>query len=75
MPNGDDFLKINIISVPEKGKANQELISWLSKKLKTAKSDFEIISGELDRLKKILIKNTKQETISLLVALTEGINK
>ena len=54
-PNGDEFLKINIISIPEKGKANQELISLLAKKLHLAKSDFTIISGELDRYKKILI--------------------
>ncbi|MFV0627511.1 MAG: DUF167 domain-containing protein [Alphaproteobacteria bacterium] len=51
------FLKINIVSVPEKGKANRELISYLSKKLKIAKSCFEIVSGETDRYKKILIKS------------------
>ncbi len=54
-PNGEEFLKIDIISIPEKGKANQELISLLSKKLHLAKSNFTIISGTLDRYKKILI--------------------
>ena len=49
------WLKINVNSVPEKGKANQELIKFLSKELKLAKSCFTIISGELDRYKKILI--------------------
>ena len=61
-PDNEDYLKISVISVPEKGKANSELISWLSKQLKIAKSDFNIISGELDRYKKILI-NTSDEKI------------
>ncbi len=52
----DAFLKVNVVSVPEKGKANRELISFISKKLKIAKSYFEIVSGETDRYKKILIK-------------------
>lgn len=70
MPDGTEFLKINIISVPEKGKANQELIAWLSKKLKTAKSNITIISGELDRYKKILITDTNPALIGILQTLT-----
>lgn len=54
-PDGSCYLKISINSVPEKGKANAELISFLAKKLKIAKSQISIISGELDRYKKILI--------------------
>lgn len=49
------FLKIGVISVPEKGKANKELIAFLAKKLKIAKSSIQIISGELDRWKKLAI--------------------
>ena len=40
----------------EKGKANKELLSFLAKRLKTAKSNFEIISGASERCKRILIK-------------------
>ena len=47
------FLKINLHSVPEKGKANIELIKFLSKTLKQNKSSFTIISGQTDRYKKI----------------------
>lgn len=54
-PEGDEYLKINVVSVAEKGRANQELIKFLSKNLKEAKSSFEIISGTLDRYKKIMI--------------------
>lgn len=49
------FLKIGVISVPEKGKANKEMIAFLAKKLKIAKSSIQIISGELDRWKKLAI--------------------
>lgn len=53
--DGRKFLKINVVSVPEKGRANRELLAYLAKKLKTAKSDLQIISGETDRFKKILL--------------------
>lgn len=60
-PNDDEWLRINVISVPEKGKANQELIKFLAKELKIAKSQIEIISGELDRYKKILLPITEKQ--------------
>ena len=52
---GTQFLKICVVSVPEKGKANKELLSFLSKQVGVAKSQMEIVSGELDRYKKIKI--------------------
>ena len=54
-PDNQEFIKISVISVPEKGKANKELINWLSKTLNIAKSDFTIVSGDLDKYKKLLI--------------------
>lgn len=65
-PEGHHYLKINVISVPEKGKANQELISWLSKQLKIAKSEISITSGELDRYKKLLINSNDINLLSKL---------
>lgn len=53
--DGTLFLKINVVSVPEKGRANQELIKFLSRLLKEPKSVFEIVGGETDRCKKIKI--------------------
>ena len=52
---GFEYLKLNVISVPEKGKANKELLDFLAKKLDIAKSLMEIISGQTDRWKKIKI--------------------
>ena len=49
------YLKISLNATPEKGKANQELINFLSKLLKQSKSNFDIISGKTDHYKKILL--------------------
>lgn len=58
---GQDFLKIAVISVPEKGKANKELINYLAKSLKIAKSLIEIVAGEFDKYKKIKITGIPKE--------------
>lgn len=64
--DGVEFLKINVISVPEKGKANKELVSFLAKQLHIAKSNIQIISGETDRYKKILVKASFDELLPFL---------
>lgn len=70
---GHDFLKINVVSVPEKGKANAELKNFLAKKLKLPKNKIEIISGETDRYKKILIRDNPENIVQLLLSLPEGV--
>jgi uncharacterized protein len=47
--------KIRLKAVPEKGKANEELIRFLAKELNLPRSAFSIISGKTDRLKLIKI--------------------
>lgn len=64
------FIKIGVTAVPEKGKANKELIAFLAKRLKLAKSSFEIISGELDRWKRIAV-TTDADLNSVLQQLSE----
>lgn len=54
-PNNEEYLRINIISVPEKGKANKELIEFLAKQLSVAKSAIKIVSGTTNHWKKIEI--------------------
>ena len=61
--NNETFLKINLNAVPEKGKANKELIAFLSKTLKYSKSCFSILSGETDRNKKILLNTELSEQL------------
>ncbi len=56
----DDTIKISIQKPPEKNKANEELVAFLSKLLKTKQSEIKIISGFTDTTKLIRIN---QETI------------
>lgn len=51
----DDFLKIKLKAVPKKGKANAELIKFLAKHFKIAKTNINIIKGETNRNKIIEI--------------------
>lgn len=52
----DGTLKLNIKSAPEKGKANKEIIQYLSKIFDVSKKDISIISGETSPLKLIRLK-------------------
>ncbi len=52
----EDVLHIRIRAVPEKGRANEELIEFLSEKLKIAKSKITILSGHTSRLKRLQIE-------------------
>lgn len=50
---GQEYLKIRVAAAPEDGKANDELINFLSKNLKIPKSQIEITRGEVARIKVI----------------------
>lgn len=52
----DGTLKMNVTSAPEKGKANKEIIKFLSKELGVPKNSIEIISGETSPKKMIKIR-------------------
>lgn len=47
----DETWKIRLKAAPEKGKANKELVQYLSKLLDVPKSEISIISGQVDRTK------------------------
>ena len=51
----DETIKISIAAKPEKGKANKELIKFLSKQFGVNKDEIKIISGAGDRLKLVKI--------------------
>lgn len=51
----DGTLKIRVAAPPEKGKANTELIKFLSKHFQIPKNKISIISGQTDPLKLIRI--------------------
>lgn len=51
----NEELKIKIMAVPEKGNANDALVSFLAKFLKISKSSISLHSGEKSRHKRICI--------------------
>lgn len=51
--SGEQTIKIRIKAVPEKGKANIELIKFLSSELNIPKDKINIISGKSTQLKLI----------------------
>ncbi len=65
-----DELKIAITAPPIDGKANAHLSKFLSKQFKVAKSQIEIIKGELGRHKQVKIYSPKviPESIAHLIA-------
>jgi uncharacterized protein (TIGR00251 family) len=63
-------LKVYVTAVAEKGLANKAIIAILSKKLGIAKSLFEIVSGEKDRHKRILVQMPADELEHSLKAAT-----
>ncbi len=63
---GKEFLRVLVSCVPEKGKANKEVIKLLSKELKLPKSAFSIEAGETSHYKKILINTQSSDVIKKL---------
>lgn len=51
-----DMLKLKIKSPPVDNKANKEIVSYLANEFDVTKSSIELISGQLHRDKKFLIK-------------------
>jgi hypothetical protein len=56
---GEDALKIRIKAPAVEGKANKELIKFLSKSFKVAKSDIEFKSGETSKIKRVTFPVTE----------------
>lgn len=51
----DGTIKIRLKAVPEKGRANEELIRFLSEELGVRKNSIEIIAGASDTVKLVRI--------------------
>lgn len=57
----ENGLKIKITAQPVDNKANKALVEFLSKNLKIAKSNIQIIKGELNKEKTLLIQGINEE--------------
>jgi len=54
-----DTIKVRITAPPVDGKANQQLIQFLSKSFKVSKSQVQLLSGETSRQKRFCIHSPK----------------
>jgi uncharacterized protein (TIGR00251 family) len=57
------LFKLGIAAPPVKGRANKELISYLSNLLRIKRDDIEIISGQKTRIKTIAVSGLDKEVI------------
>ncbi|MDD2807638.1 MAG: DUF167 domain-containing protein [Patescibacteria group bacterium] len=57
----DHFLKVKLTAIPEKGKANTELIKILAKKFDVSKSQIEIVKGLTTKKKLVRIEFIKSQ--------------
>lgn len=62
--NGE--LKIRIAAIPDKGCANEELITFLSKKWNINKSNIKLISGASSRHKRLCLIDMKSSDTEFL---------
>lgn len=62
-------VKIKLTAQPIEGKANKCLVEFLSKQLKIAKSNIEILKGETGREKTLLFKNIDEDKAELIKSL------
>lgn len=58
-----NFLKMKIKAIPSKGKANEELINYLSSLLNISKSRISLKKGHTSKLKQIHIEGLSLETV------------
>lgn len=69
----DGVLNIKITARPEKGKANESLVNYLSNLLGVAKSRISIQKGATSRKKFIMIQGiSTSNAISILLSSTDG---
>ncbi len=59
----DGLLQVRVAAPPVKGKANKELIAFLSKALGVGKSSITIVKGHTSHSKVIVIDGLSQETV------------
>lgn len=53
-----DYLKVRLHATPERGRANDELVKFLSQHFKTPKSNITIIKGLTSKHKLLIIVST-----------------
>lgn len=60
-------LKVKLAALPVDGKANQELVKFLSKELAVTRSRLKLVSGEKSRLKTVQVSGIGSEELGALL--------
>jgi len=60
----DGTLTMHVAAPPVKGKANQEIVKWLSKRLRISSSKVRLVSGRSSNLKVIEVCGRTEEEIN-----------
>ena len=64
----DEFLKVYVTQIPEKGKANEAIRKLLAKSLGLRSSQVELLHGETSSQKKFLLRDVSAEEVQKLIA-------
>ena len=64
--DGAVSLAVKVTAVPDKGKANKAVIETLAKACRLPKSAFELVSGETERNKTLLVTGNPAELEALI---------
>ncbi|AHK16991.1 MAG: DUF167 family protein [Thalassolituus sp.] len=69
-----EAIKIRIKAAPIEGKANAALIAFLAKQFGVSKRDVEVISGELNRHKRVRVSQPKKipEALAAVLLMNEN---
>jgi len=60
----DGTLTIQVVASPVKGKANHEIVKWLSKRLRTSSSSVQLVAGFHSNVKVIEITGMTEAEIA-----------
>ena len=66
--NNRQYLKISVRAVPEDGKANKAIISFLAKEWRISQDDLEIIIGQKNNLKILALKNLDPDYLNSILS-------
>ncbi len=64
----EEFIKIKVTAQPIENKANKALVEYLSKTFKVAKTNIEIIKGDISKEKTVLIKTQDSKKRSDIIS-------
>jgi uncharacterized protein (TIGR00251 family) len=68
----EDMVKVRIAAAPEKGKANQCLVTFLARQLGVKKGDVEIVSGQTRPVKQVRVTGISAAALLERLGLNES---